>query len=159
MIMRKVILILAAFATVAPAAVIAQKALPYWASISTGEARMRTGPGRQFPASWVYRRAGLPVKVIETYPNWRKVQDPDGATGWIQANLIGDTRTALVTGEIRDLRANPDPAAVVVWRAEPGVVGAISQCAKGWCLLDVKGRQGYVEISGLWGVAADERLP
>jgi SH3-like domain-containing protein len=157
--MRNALLILAALATAAPVAVIAQRALPYWASISTGEARMRAGPGRQFPASWVYRRAGLPVKVIETYPNWRKVQDPDGTTGWIQANLIGDTRTALVTEEIRELRANPDPAAPVVWRAEPGVVGVISQCAKGWCLLDVKGRQGFIEVSGLWGVAANERLP
>lgn len=120
---------------------------------------MRTGPGRQFPASWVYKRVGLPVKVIETYPNWRKVQDPDGTTGWIQANLIGDTRTAIVTGSIREMRANPAPDAAVVWRAEPGVVGAISQCGKGWCLLDVKGRQGFIETSAIWGTAPDERLP
>lgn len=155
--MHKLILPLTLLAVVAPAE--AQRALPYWASISTGEARMRTGPGRQFPASWVYRRAGLPVKVIETYPNWRKVQDPDGTTGWIQANLIGDTRTAIVIGGIREMRANPSPQAAVVWRAEPGVVGAISQCGKGWCLLDVKGRQGFIETSAIWGTAPDERLP
>lgn len=120
---------------------------------------MRTGPGRQFPASWVYKRAGLPVKVIETYPNWRKVQDPDGTTGWIQANLISDRRTALVTGAVRDMRASPAPGAAVVWRAEPGVVGTVSQCARGWCLFDVKGRQGFIETGSIWGVTADERLP
>lgn len=144
---------------VAPHVAHAQRALPHWASIDAGEARMRTGPGRQFPASWVYKRAGLPVKVIETYPNWRKVQDPDGTIGWMQANLISDTRTALVIGTIRPLRAKPEPGAAIVWRAEPGVVGSISQCARGWCLFDVKGRAGYIETSAIWGTAPDERLP
>jgi len=157
--MRILLITMAATAALSPAVLLAQKALPYWASISTGEARMRTGPGRQFPASWVYRRAGLPVKVIETYPNWRKVQDPDGTTGWIQANLISEKRTAIVTGAIRELRANPVTNATVVWRAEPGVVGVISQCAKGWCMIDVKGRQGFIETASIWGTAADERLP
>ncbi len=120
---------------------------------------MRTGPGRQFPSIWIYRRAGLPIKVIEIYPNWRKVQDPDGTTGWMQANLIAERRTAIVTGGMRQMRANPAPDAAIVWRAEPGVVGAISQCAKGWCLIDVKGRQGFIETGSIWGTAPDERLP
>ncbi len=157
--MRTIPIFAALGAIVVSSTAIAEKALPYWASISTGEARMRTGPGRQFPASWVYRRQGLPVKVVETYPNWRKVQDPDGTTGWVQANLISETRTAIVVGGIREMRANASPQAAVVWRAQPGVVGRISQCASGWCLLDVKGRQGFIETGSIWGTAPDERLP
>lgn len=132
-------------------AAIAQKKPPYWASIAAGKARMRTGPGRQFPASWLYQRANLPVKVIETYPNWRKVQDPDGATGWMQANLLSEERTGIVRGEIRPMRAAPDIAAKVSWRAEPGVVGGISDCAEGWCRLEVGGKAGYIETSHIWG--------
>ncbi len=157
--MRISLFIAALGALTAPNLVLAQKSLPYWASINTGEAKMRTGPGRQFPAAWVYRRIGLPVKVIEIYTNWRKVQDPDGTTGWVQSNLIAEMRTAIVVGGIRELRANPAPDAAVVWRAEPGVVGAISQCGRGWCLLDVKGRQGFIETANIWGTAPDERLP
>ncbi len=137
----------------------ADTALPYWASLKTGEAMMRTGPGRQFPASWRYRRAGLPVKVIETYPSWRKVTDPDGTTGWMLANLISEQRTAIVVGGVRDMHATAALDAPVVWRAEAGVVGTLSQCARGWCLLDVKGRSGYIQTAHLWGTAADERLP
>jgi SH3-like domain-containing protein len=134
---------------------IAQKKPPYWASITAAKARMRTGPGRNFPASWLYRRAGLPVKVIETYPNWRKVEDPDGTQGWMQANLLSEDRTAMVTGEIRMLRAAPEAGAKMNWRAEPGVIGKLSDCAAGWCKLDVNGRAGFVEARFLWG--ADER--
>jgi SH3-like domain-containing protein len=125
---------------------------PYWASISAGSARMRTGPGRQFPATWLYRRADLPVKVLESYTNWRKIEDPDGASGWVQSNLLSNIRTALVIGELRPLRQSPSVEATVIWKAEPGVVGRISECAKGWCKLDVHGRMGYVQAGHIWGV-------
>jgi SH3-like domain-containing protein len=130
----------------------AQGKPPYWASISAGKARMRTGPGRQFPASWLYQRADLPVKVIETYPNWRKIEDPDGTQGWIQSNLISLIRTAIIVKELRPLRQSPSAEAQIIWKAEPGVVGRISECGKGWCKFDVHGRMGYLESAHIWGV-------
>jgi SH3-like domain-containing protein len=138
------------------APVLAQQKPPYWASVAAGEARMRTGPGRQFPASWLYQRAGLPVKVIEVYQDWRKVEDPDGTQGWMLATLLSGDRTGLVVGEIRVLREAPEASARIIWRAEPGVVGRLSDCARGWCKIDVRGRMGYIETSGLWGVSVAE---
>ena len=132
---------------------------PFWASISASEARLRTGPGRQFPASWLYQRAQLPVKVIGTYPNWRKIEDPDGTQGWMQANLISFDRTALVIGDVRPLRDKPSSTGKIIFRAEPGVVGSLSDCNRGWCRLDVKGRMGYIEQVHLWGVAPLEPKP
>ena len=157
--MRTFIAVMTALIMLAPDAALAQKKPPYWASISAGKAMMRSGPGREFPARWQYQRAGLPVKVIETYPNWRKVEDPDGEKGWIQGNLLSEDRTALVVGAIREMRASADENAAVVWRAQAGVVGKISQCARGWCLFDVKGRSGYIQVAHIWGVGADEKLP
>ena len=157
--MRTVIAVFVGFGLLIPAVAHAQQKTPYWASISAGKARMRTGPGREFPASWLYQRADLPVRVIETYPNWRKIEDPDGTRGWVQANLLSNIRTALVLGDIRELRASADAGATVVWRAEPGVIGRISQCARRWCLFDVKGRAGYIQTAHIWGAAPDERLP
>lgn len=132
---------------------------PYYASIGAGEARMRTGPGRNYPVEWLYLRAGLPVKVIETYPSWRKIEDPDGTTGWMQANLLADTRTAMVRdGEIRVLRAQPQPGAKVAWRVEPKVIGRITRCEDSWCRFDVRGRAGYIEVANLWGVDPGEAV-
>ena len=138
---------------------LAQRQPPYWASISAGKARMRAGPGRNFPANWLYQRADLPIRVIATYPNWRKIEDPDGTQGWMQANLLSEDRTAIVTGAIRPMRATPDRDAHIVWRAEPGVVGRISDCEDGWCRLDVNGRAGYIEMAHIWGVGQSEELP
>ena len=153
----------ALLAAVAATPALAARKLPYWASLNAGQVMMRAGPGRNFPAQWLYKRAGLPVKVVGTYKvahgEWRKVQDPDGTEGWMQANLLSEARNGLVVGEVRPLHEKPDAAAPVVWRAEPGVVGRISQCANGWCALDVKGRAGFIQAVGLFGVSPDEKLP
>jgi len=129
---------------------------PYYASISAGKARMRTGPGRNYPASWLYQRSGLPVKVIDIYKEWRKVEDPGGERGWMQANLLTEARTGLVVDTIVSLRDTPRPAGRVQYRAAPGVVGRVSKCSGGWCWFDVKGRSGYIEAIHLWGVDPGE---
>lgn len=137
----------------------AQRKPPYFASIAAPKARMRTGPGRNYPASWLYQREDLPIKVIDVYGEWRKIEDPDGTQGWMQVNLLSDTRTAMVVGRIVEMRSAPRFSARVAWRAAPGVVGRISRCARGWCYFDVRGRGGYVEQSHIWGVDPNEAVP
>ena len=77
----------------------------------------------------------------------------------MQANLLSSERTGVVTGDVRSLRDKPSAKGRVIFRAEPGVVGKISDCSRGWCKLDVKGRMGYLEASSLWGVDAAEVKP
>lgn len=132
---------------------------PYWASISSGRAMMRAGPGRTYPGLWLYVRRDLPVQVIEIYQHWRKIRDPDGATGWMLVNLLSDTRTGLVRGDgPQPMHERPDEASSIAWRAEPGVVGRLSRCADGWCRFDVGGRVGYIRTVDLYGVGPDETV-
>ncbi|QLC26752.1 hypothetical protein HFP57_01740 [Parasphingopyxis algicola] len=131
---------------------------PYWASISAGQARMRTGPGRNFPISWLYQRAGLPVRVVEVYENWRKIEDPDGTQGWMLVNLLSADRTAMIIDDIHPMRETPQEGAQIRYRAEPGVVGRIRSCRRGWCEFDVRGRSGFVETRHLYGIEDDERV-
>lgn len=136
-----------------------ERKTPYWASISASQAMMRTGPAKTYPAKWLYQRADLPIKVLEVYPSWRKIEDPDGEVGWMLVNLLSDTRTALVTGtERRPMHENPDAASKVRYYAEPGVVGRLSSCSAGWCELDVRGRRGFISMDHIWGVDSGETL-
>ena len=125
--------------------------LPYWASISVDEARMRKGPSPDVPVIWEYRRKDLPVKVVARHETWRKIEDPDGTQGWMAARLLSRTRTAIVTGEVRPMREDASLSAAIAYRAEPGVVGRITDCKNGWCLFDVKGRKGWIQTDHIWG--------
>lgn len=162
---HRAVLCLAALATMGVAAqpglaADAKKKPPYYASIAPIKARMRTGPARTYPVSWLYQRADLPVKVVAVFKDWKKLADPDGTEGWMQGNLVSEKRTAIVRrGAPLAMLERPAPGAPLLWRAAPGVVGRISECANGWCRFDVKGQAGYVQIAGLWGVDPGEAVP
>jgi SH3-like domain-containing protein len=142
----------------APAAA-QEKKPPYWASIASGEAMMRTGPGRNYPGIWLYKRRDLPVRVVKTYPNWRMIEDPDGTRGWMLVTLLSDTRTAIVKpGGPRPIHAEPSAGSKVRYRAEPGVVGRIEQCTAGWCRISVGKREGHIRSSDIWGISEQEQL-
>ena len=148
---RSLIAVLALFSAIGPAAAQSDPELPYWASVSAVEARMRKGPSPDVPVTWEYRRRDLPVKVIARHETWRKIEDPDGTQGWMAARLLSRTRTAIVTGGIRPLRAAADAPAAISYRAQAGVVGRITDCTDGWCMFDVKGRKGWIETGHIWG--------
>lgn len=158
--MKKCLLVLLmALAALAPAAAEPARHTPYWASIASGRAMMRTGPGQTYPGTWLYVRPDLPIRVVEIYHDWRKVEDPDGASGWMLVRLLSDQRTAIVRGNgTQELHEAPDQASPVRYHAQPGVVGRVSRCAGGWCQFDVHGRSGYIRIAYLWGVDPNETI-
>lgn len=147
-------LIALAFATLlalAPAS--AQKRdVPYWASLKFDEVNMRVGPSQEYPIDWVYKRKGLPVKVVRLLDGWRLVRDPDGTQGWVAASQLSPTRGVLIVGEgLVDMLAAPKSGSSVRWRVEPGVVGDLLSCNGSWCELDISGRTGWISAGRLWG--------
>jgi SH3-like domain-containing protein len=140
----------------APAAA-QDKQPPYWASIASGQAMTRTGPGKNYPGVWLYQRRDLPIRVVKKYDNWRLIEDPDGAKGWMLVTLLSDRRTAIVKpGEPRPIRVGPYDGAKAQFLAEQGVVGRISKCADGWCRIEIGKHEGYVRVSDIWGVNDNE---
>ncbi|WP_116091723.1 SH3 domain-containing protein [Sphingomonas crusticola] len=142
----------------APAAA-QERPLPYWASISAGQALMRTGPDRSYPALWLYKRRDLPIRVVQVMGPWRRVQEQDGSAGWMLASLLAARRTAVVIGSLRPIRAEPSAGAPLLWQAEPGVVGRISKCDGQYCRIQIGEKTGFIEQAALWGLDPNERLP
>jgi SH3-like domain-containing protein len=131
--------------------------VPYWASIQSGEAMMRTGPGRTYPGVWLYKRRDLPVRVLKRHENWRLIEDSEGTRGWMLRTMLSDTRTALVKGSApRPVHAEADEGSRVRYLAEPGVVGRIDDCGAGWCNIKIGEREGRIRVADLWGVTPDE---
>ena len=150
----------AALICLAVPAVAQDKTPPYWASIASGEAMIRTGPGRNYPGTWLYQRRDLPVRVTKKYDNWRLIQDQDGAQGWMLVTLLSDRRTVIVkAGEPRAVRTDPSDSSRARYLAEPGVVGRVDKCkGDGWCKVEIGKREGYIRATDVWGVGANETV-
>jgi SH3-like domain-containing protein len=130
--------------------------IPRFVSLKSQEVNVRVGPGERYPILWVYQRAGLPVKIIEEFAHWRKIQDFEGTTGWVNKSLLDATRTALIMSHPQLLYAKPEATSPPVMRADPLVIGTIESCAPDWCLLTIEGHEGWIRKPDLWGVTREE---
>ena len=132
--------------------------LPRYVTLKGSEGNARRGPGLTHRIDWVFRRAGMPLRVTAEYENWRRVEDQDGLGGWVHYSLLSGSRSALVTAPMLDLRAAPDPGAQVLVQAEAGVVGRILACAHDWCRIEVGQVRAWAPATALWGVDPGETL-
>ena len=130
--------------------------LPRFASVASGEANVRTGPGKEYPIRWVYNRPGLPVRIVQEYDVWRLVEDADGEQGWAHSSLLSTQRTVLVRGGTQALYRKASADARVVLRAEQGVVGELVECGGDWCRVEIADRRGWLPRANLWGVLPGE---
>ena len=148
-----IIAIVAGTALLAPAVRAADaESVPSWAALRNSQTNMRVGPGRDYRINWIYVRAGLPLKVWREMEGWVLVEDPDGARGWMLTQFVArKAHTAMVRGEIAEIRENRDGSGKLLWRAQPGVIARLGECGAGWCKVDIDGRQGYVAQTALWG--------
>jgi SH3-like domain-containing protein len=128
------------------------ESVPYWVALRNNQTNMRVGPGRDYRINWIYVRAGLPLKVLREMEGWVLVEDPDGARGWMLTQFVArKAHTAMVRGQVAEIREKRDGSGRLMWRAEPGVIGRLGDCSTGWCKVDIDGRQGYVPETALWG--------
>ena len=130
--------------------------LPRYVSLKSGEGNARRGPGRTHRIDWVFTRAGMPLRITAEHEHWRRVEDMEGAGGWVHYSLLSGVRTAMVTIDMAELRAKPDDRAQVVLQAEMGVIARLLECSADWCRLGTDEGKGWVRKTALWGVEPGE---
>ncbi|HMO07535.1 MAG TPA: SH3 domain-containing protein [Paracoccaceae bacterium] len=132
--------------------------LPRFVTLKTGEGNARRGPGLGHRIDWVFTRAGMPLRLTAEHENWRRVEDADGQGGWVHYALLSGVRSVLVTEDMAEVRARPQPEAPVVVQAERGVVARLLECRDGWCRVSAAGNRGWLPERAIWGVAPGERV-
>lgn len=132
--------------------------LPRYVSLRAPEINVRRGPGLDYRKDWVFRRAGLPVQVVEEYGDWRRITDKDQAGGWVYHAMITGRRTIVIVEDQVYLREEPTDTAAATAMAERGVIARLRACQPDWCRVEVEGYRGWVPKIAVWGVDADEVL-
>lgn len=130
--------------------------LPRFVSLKTNEGNARRGPGLTHRIDWVFTRAGMPLRITAEYENWRRIEDAEGAGGWVHYSMLSGARAVLVTVNLVDALEDPVEGALVNFQAEAGVVGRVQECNADWCRIGVDGHRGWVRKTALWGVNAGE---
>jgi SH3-like domain-containing protein len=130
--------------------------LPRYVTLKTAEGNARRGPGLSHRIDWVFTRVGMPLRVTAEYENWRRVEDAEGAGGWMHYALLSGTRSVLIAQDMAEFRSKPADEAAVLMQAELGVVARLMECSTDWCRVSVEGERGWLRKQALWGVEPGE---
>ena len=70
--------------------------IPRYVSLKSDDANIRVGPSKNYPIEIKYIKKNYPLKVLDEYEEWRKVEDYNRNIGWIHNSLISGIRTGIV---------------------------------------------------------------
>ncbi|MFC4671582.1 SH3 domain-containing protein [Seohaeicola nanhaiensis] len=130
--------------------------LPRYVSLKANEGNVRRGPSLTHRIDWVFTRRDMPLEITAEHGHWRRVQDRDGAGGWVHYALLSGARTVLVEQDMAPLHDRPDAASPVDAALELGVVARLGECTLDWCKVSAGGYKGWIEKTAVWGVDKDE---
>ena len=117
--------------------------LPRYVSMKAATGNVRRGPSLTHKIDWVFKRRGMPLEITAEYGHWRRVQDRDGAGGWVHYALLSGVRTVLIEEDMLTVHARPDTRAPVTAAFELGVVARLGECASDWCEISAGGYSGW----------------
>ena len=109
---------------------------------------------------FVYGR-DVPMEVLVSVEGWTKVRDVGGTIGWIAAKGLADRRMLQVRVPMAEVRAAPEDAAAVVFRAEQNVLVELAEPATspantaspGWVKVRHRdGQVGFVRVPQIYGL-------
>lgn len=125
-------------------------------AVKNDDANMRSEPGLNKKVLWKLG-TGFPLKVLKRSGEWLRVQDFEGATGWVHKKVVNRSKHMIVKAQKKskgkiNIRSKPSTKSKIVAKAYYGVVFQTLEQQKGW----VKVRHGntvtgWVKRSLLWG--------
>ena len=131
--------------------------IPRYVSLKSNEANIRVGPSQNYPIEIKYIKKNYPLKVLEEYEEWRKVEDFKKNTGWIHKSLISGTRTGIILSKDNkniDLLNTLDGN--VIGEIGKGNIVFLEKCKINLCLVASRNYKGWVDKKYIWGVKEKE---
>lgn len=121
-------------------------------SLKSSRINMRVGPGDEFPVSWVFLRAGLPMMLIAEFQQWRKLRYLDNTEGWIHQNMISGRNNAIVTSD-NALLFKRDSESSPIAKVEKSVIVRVLEVREdNWVKVDINKLKGWMKKENLWGI-------
>jgi len=123
----------------------------YFLTLRNNTANLRQGPSFDYPVKIFYTKKYLPVLVLDTSNNFRKIKDHENNTGWIHVSQLSKKRAAITVDDQVIIFKNSiifsKPLAVL----EKGRLCLISKCDENFCKIKTGEYKGWVRKQSLWG--------
>ena len=131
--------------------------IPRYVSLKSDDANIRVGPSKNYPIEIKYIKKNYPLKVLEEYEDWRKVEDFKKNIGWIHKSLISGTRTGIVvSNNNKTIKLLNTLGGDLIGEIGKGNIVFLEKCKIDWCLVSSGNYKGWIDKKYIWGVNEKE---
>ena len=131
--------------------------IPRYVSLKSNDANIRVGPSTNYPIAIKYIQKNYPLKILEEYDDWRKIQDLTENNGWIHKSLISGNRAGVIISN------NDDKIIIfntingkIIGNIGKGNIVSINKCKIDWCSISLNKFEGWIYKKNIWGVEDSE---
>ncbi len=118
--------------------------------LKNNEVNVRYGPSLDYPIKYIYKKINLPVKVIDTKENMRRIVDHKKNSGWIHRSQLKKSKS-LITTKIKILFKKPTKFSKPLARISEGRLLIVKECENNWCSIKTDKYSGWIEKKDVWG--------
>ena len=131
--------------------------IPRYVSLKSDDANIRVGPSKNYPIEIKYVKRNYPLKVLEEYEEWRKVEDFNNNIGWIHKSLISGIRTGIVlSNDNKNIKLFNTLGGSVIGEIGMGNIVFLEKCKIDLCLVSSENFKGWMDKKYIWGVKEKE---
>ncbi|MDC0426931.1 SH3 domain-containing protein [Pelagibacteraceae bacterium] len=123
----------------------------YFRTLRNDNANLRQGPSFDYPIKIFYKKKYLPILILDSSENFRKVKDHENNTGWIHVSQLSKRKAALINNDQIIMFKNPTIFSKPLVALERGRLCLILKCNDEWCKIKTDKYSGWVEAKNLWG--------
>ncbi len=124
----------------------------YFLTLRNDKVNLRQGPSFDYPVKIFYKKQFLPVKIIDTFENFRKIKDHENNTGWIHISQLSKKKAAIVIKELEIMFNSPTIYSKPVAKLEKGRLVKVIKCETKWCKVRSDKYKGWIKNKNLWGL-------
>ena len=126
--------------------------IPRYVSLKSNDANIRVGPSKNYPIEIKYIKKYYPLKILEEYEDWRKVEDFQKNFGWIHKSLISGIRTGIVlSNDNKTIKLLNTLSGNVIGEIGKGNIVFLEKCKTDWCLVLSGNYKGWID-KNIFGV-------
>jgi len=123
----------------------------YFMMLKYSKVNVRFGPSRDYPVKFIYRKAFLPVQIIDKKDNFRKIIDHKKNSGWIELSQLKKINSLIILSD-RIVFKKPTKNSKPIINLEAGKLLLVKKCKDNWCKVSTNKYSGWIQANNVWGI-------
>ena len=123
----------------------------YYLTLRNDKVNLRQGPSLEHPIKLTYKKKFLPVLIVDTSYNFRKIIDHENNSGWIHISQLSKKKAAINNFEKSIIFKRPSKYSKPLVNLSKGRLCFVIKCKEDWCKIKTGKYKGWIKKEKLKG--------